>query len=453
MKKIGIIGSGVIAYMIALEINKFEKDYEIRIIGGHSKNGASQAAGAMLNILSEVDAFNVNSELMKWKLINRDIVLNYWKEIDELLSKNNTDNFPLIYGKGTRIKLSKKSDNKLESNSFKAMKDGGHQFSISIKEEEDNNYFYLDIPDEKSVDPHFLISLCRSYFGEKVNILNEDVIEINKLNKKWEVVTNNNKDFFDKIIIAAGSWSDEIIRSCNELYQPSVKSYNDVGSALLLSSEFPHIKEPKIDRIFRTPNRGGTCGIHSVQRKNTVYIGASSHPTHVKMKKPKASSLEALLSGIEPIVGLNSHMLSVEPVTGYRPVTEDVHPIIGEIGENAWCVYGTKRDGLTWSPYFAKGIANWVAEDEKGFPPGWEILLELSSPKREMKSYGEVDKCINSFVESKIAESYQHNIVLSEEKIKFYRDLAIRTHKKIEKRVGYPIGINPDLISILDFFN
>ena len=99
MKKIGIIGSGVIAYMIALEINKFEKNYEISIIGGHSKNGASQAAGAMLNILSEVDAFNVNSELMKWKLINRDIVLNYWKEIDELLSKNNTDNFPSYMAK------------------------------------------------------------------------------------------------------------------------------------------------------------------------------------------------------------------------------------------------------------------------------------------------------------------------------------------------------------------
>ena len=49
-------------------------------------------------------------------------------------------------------------------------------------------------------------------------------------------------------------------------------------------------------------------------------------------------------------------MLSAESVTGYRPVTEDGYPIIGNLEENLWCIYGTKRDGFTWSPYYAKKL-------------------------------------------------------------------------------------------------
>lgn len=150
-KKIGIIGSGSIAYMIALELSVSSED-EIILIGNHSNKGASQAAGAMLNILSEVDIYNSKLPLMKWKLTNRDIVLQYWKEIEDTLDNHRMYDFPLIYGKGTTIKLDKVSMNSFEQESFNSMKNAALDHSIRVVNRSDKKFDYLDIPDEKSVE-------------------------------------------------------------------------------------------------------------------------------------------------------------------------------------------------------------------------------------------------------------------------------------------------------------
>ena len=57
--------------MIALELFKSCNDENICLIGSDSINGASRCAGAMLNILSEVDFNNSRSALINWKLSNR----------------------------------------------------------------------------------------------------------------------------------------------------------------------------------------------------------------------------------------------------------------------------------------------------------------------------------------------------------------------------------------------
>lgn len=451
-KKIGIIGSGSIAYMIALELSVSSED-EIFLIGNHSNKGASQAAGAMLNILSEVDIYNSKLPLMKWKLTNRDIVLQYWKEIEDTLDNYRMYDFPLIYGKGTTIKLDKVSMNSFEQESFNSMRNAALDHSIRVVNRSDEKFNYLDIPDEQSVDPNFLIRSSINKFNKKVNIINKAVKTIKKIKKNYSVTLENESYNFEQIIIACGAWSDRIIRNSPDLIQPKIKSYNDVGTALLLSSEFPHKEQPKIDRIFRTPNRGGTCGIHSVQRCDSVYIGASSRPTHVDMKYPIASSINALISGTQPIVGIDAHDLATDIITGYRPVTEDSYPVIGKLAENVWCVYGTKRDGFTWSPYYAKEIVNMILERESNHKKEWEEILEMCSPQRDFNSFGEVEFCIDAFVNSKKAESYQHNIELTEEELLVFRNIAEETHLKMEKRVGKQIGINPDLIKILNFFN
>ena len=452
-KSIGIIGNGAIAYMIALELFKSCDDEHISLIGKDSKNGASRCAGAMLNILSEVDFYNSESALINWKLSNRKKVLQYWENVEEYLNDFRDNDYPLIHGKGTTMKLEKGSMNIFEKKSFNAIKNLAEINSIQIELKDDDKFYYLDIPDERSVDPNLLIKSCYKKIKSNVDIINSNVTRIKREKNMWILETEYNVYSFEKIIIAAGTWSDRLIRNSRDITNPTIKGFNDVGSALLLSSEFPHVDEPKINRILRTPNRGGSCGIHSVQRNDCIYIGASSHLTHVDMQLPKASSLNALISGIDSIVGIKSHMLSAESVTGYRPVTEDSYPIIGNLEENLWCIYGTKRDGFTWSPYYAKEIVNMILKRKSDNKKDWDQMLMMCSPMRELNSFGEPQFCIEAFIESKKAEAYQHNIKLKSEEILELKNIAEEAHLKIQKRLGKPIGLNPDLIKILNFFN
>ena len=49
---------------------------------------------------------------------------------------------------------------------------------------------------------------------------------------------------------------------------------------LELFPELEYLNKLKTESILRSPNRGGTCGIHMVQRKDSIYIGASSVVTN-----------------------------------------------------------------------------------------------------------------------------------------------------------------------------
>ena len=103
--KIGIIGSGAIGFSIATTLKESGKDFEVTLIGDKSNFGASRSAGAMLNILSEVDWFNAENNLMEWKLRNRRSCLEAWKDKVNYLSKSLRSDQSLIFGKGTDIRL------------------------------------------------------------------------------------------------------------------------------------------------------------------------------------------------------------------------------------------------------------------------------------------------------------------------------------------------------------
>ena len=68
MKNIAVAGRGSIGLLIALELHKKYPDIDITLYGEISKFSASYAAGAMINILSEIDCFNIDNPLNKWKL-------------------------------------------------------------------------------------------------------------------------------------------------------------------------------------------------------------------------------------------------------------------------------------------------------------------------------------------------------------------------------------------------
>ena len=446
--KIGIIGSGAIGFSIATTLKESGKDFEVTLIGDKSNFGASRSAGAMLNILSEVDWFNAENNLMEWKLRNRRSCLEAWKDKVNYLSKSLKSDKSLIFGKGTDIRLLKQQATEIETKSFEAMKRSANKHNIDIEKIETEKYIGFTIPDEKSVDSHEYLKLCEELLVRNNEMIYGTVDKITKDDAGISVAVGDKILTFDKLVIAAGAWSDSLIKQAEGIEKPNLSCYNDAGSALLIKSEFPHIKSPEIDRIIRTPNRGGTCGIHAVQRKETIYIGASSHPTQIKIKESKIQSIEALIKGIEEVVEVKTEQLSMKPLLGYRPVTEDTYPIIGKLSENVWCIYGTKRDGFTWANYYAKNISNELLEGSNS-EKSWQEMLRHTEPCRYFTSYASPINCIEAYIENKKSEAIQHGEALTSKDCDNLRKLATEFHMKIAQKLKKDIGVHPDLVNLL----
>ena len=120
--KIAIVGCGSIGLTFAEKLisNNFNS---FKVFGKKdNKYSASRAAGAMLNINSEIDCFNAGSSLAKWKLKNRKFALSEWSNISKRLFKLGITKKDLLFGKGTEIVLQGKN-NKIEAQSFQSMYD------------------------------------------------------------------------------------------------------------------------------------------------------------------------------------------------------------------------------------------------------------------------------------------------------------------------------------------
>ena len=358
----------------------------------------------------------------------------------------------IVEGNGTTITLKKHSTNEVEKASYEKMLELTKIYSNKEVEEFTDSIGnrQFTIEDEQSVDSCKFFHTIEAILQRKCKIVNENTCNIRRSRARggWEVLTNGSIEHkeFEKIFICAGAWSEEIISSIPDIRKPKVSSIYGVGSALEVFSELDYVKTPKEDKITRTPNRGGTCGIHCVPRENGVYIGASSVITRIPLKSARISSIATLIEGTQEIAGIDTQQMSCQITTGYRPVTLDTTPIIGEISEGCHCIYGTKRDGFTWAPFFAKCI---IKELKNNILDEWGELKHLCGPYREMISAGTVQSCTKNYVLNKKFEAAQHNKELSDDDVISLEEIAIKAHHYIEKLQGKTIGIDPEIVNTI----
>ena len=452
--KIAVIGRGAIGLTCAYEISK-SGEADITVFGSPSNfYTASRAAGAMLNIVSEVDTFNARHPLTYWKLANKPLVLKLWDNLMNRLLGDRAIRNSLLFGHGTQILINSQTSNKVELSSYDAMKDiytkyrGGCANSSDIVDSSYENKSFL-IEDEQSVDSNALLEALESDLRTCASSVNFDVLRIIKTGQKWTIEANDGNFYvYDYVVLCAGSWSESIINRSPCLKSPSRRSFFGVGSALLVTSELTYVNQPNFDRILRTPNRGGTCGIHAVQRQDALYVGASSVVTNKQLKTARASSIYALVEGLRDDLDVDIYQLSSQVITGYRPFTDDAVPVIGELDSGLFCCYGTKRDGFTWAPYFENNIANTILNFSSR-SADWEQLLEYASPHRHYTSAGEPELCIEKYVMNKIFESHQHGKELQIKDIDRLYVIARDVHLFLEKVENRPVGVQPELINML----
>ena len=443
--KVAIIGCGSIGLSFAEKL--LSKDFDsFKVFGNFdNKYAASKAAGAMLNINSEIDCFNESSDLTKWKLNHRELALSEWKNVAKRLYESGYTKKNLLFGKGTQIIL-KNNTNEIESSSYESM------YRATFKQEIPKNSDSFLIEDEQSVDS---IAYLKSVFGlvsKKQLHIKDNVEKISKKDGSYTITTQAKEIYsgFTHVFIMAGSWSNQILNQSNK-FSVSVNrnSYKGVGSALKVKSELSYVEQPYFDRIVRTPNRGGTCGIHSVQRESELYVGASSVITNIELKSPRLSSVDALIQGCREVLELDPYQLSCDVVTGYRPVIDDGIPVIGEIDQNIFCLFGTKRDGFTWAPAFASLIYDYYFNNKMS--DSLDKLLKITNPGRELTSCGNAKDCIEAYARNKIFESYQHGIKLKDSEVENLYRIATSTHEAIEVKYRKSIGLQPELINMLHY--
>ena len=315
------------------------------------------------------------------------------------------------------------SINQCEKNSFDAVIRAAKEFNIDIDIENHGDRRSILIKDEHSVDSNHLLGTIDNYLSNKITVIDHNVnyIEKNQSDNSWVVEdSQGNSIEYNAVVIACGSWSEKLISKSKGIALPKVQSFYGIGCALLVKSQMTHLENPKLSEIKRTPNRGGTCGIHGVQRNNSVYVGASSHVSHQDLKSPNPESIRVLIEGTQKFLDINTaaFALGYEIAMGYRPVTSDHVPnwfFIRKYFLSLW----NKRDGLTWAHIT---LSFWLKIFSVNLQLIGDELLDLCTPYQDHISAGDIDECIDLYLLTKEWEDYQHNQIFDDKKEKKIKD-------------------------------
>ena len=162
-----------------------------------------------------------------------------------------------------------------------------------------------------------------------------------------------------KVIITCGAFINNIKFKNSEKV---LDTYYGVGNALEINDNKKTLKSQIPNRtVVRSPNRGSTCGIHIVPRKeNQYYLGAGSYISHKPNYNYRMGTISYLINSAENELFSKLTKLDFQPTIGFRPFSFDGRPMIGKISENFFAVSGTKRDGLTMAPLIANEILKFL---------------------------------------------------------------------------------------------
>ena len=366
---------------------------------------ASAAAGLMLNIFSEIDIVSEDMPLTKWKLKNWKEALSKW---DDFFSEKGIVLKRQIFSSlGTKIYFDKNSKNDLERKSFYKLFEKALAYGATDQTKIEDEIF---LPHEHSVDARLALNSLDEFAMHNCSVIDDYVDKIEPLKKGIQIFLKSKKELiFDKVVLAAGSGSSRILRNSPINTSNIPLCLNGVGSALEIFSELDYLNKLETKHILRSPNRGGTCGIHMVQRSNSIYVGASSVVTDNNLKSPRLGSVETLIKGAKNELGLGDILRqSMNILTGYRPISQDAVPVFGEFNSNLFLSYGHKRDGFTWAPFLSEMIENWINDVKYNFEFG--KYLELCDPLRNsFRSFGSYEKSKNLFLLNEEFSYAQHN--------------------------------------------
>mgnify|MGYP006135366869 CR=1 FL=1 len=465
-----IVGNGILGLTLANEITSLDKGVSVALVGPKDRmNSASKASGAMLAAYGEIEEDSLSYKPYKdrFKIIIN--ALNMWPKHLIKLQEESGQKIQSSFGtyiinssRGTvyedkLIDYIKKSPKKMKDNNNK-VKDIIPSDIPGIKTRP------LDRPTEAVhvndglVNSNELLSALDSILtkNKNINIIDKYVKKLD-IKKKFVGLDDNNKIFSNNIVLANGSFTQDLVEDIKELSSNIPKLLFGVGAGLdmklsNLKSNFVQTKDKKDlfkKSVIRTVDRGGACGVHFIPfDEYHSYLGASSAVFKQPEIGARSSSIGFLLNDainqISPLIG-RSNIKEVK--YGFRPVSEDTFPLLGETHiKGIWYLNGMKRDGLTASPYICKEIAKNILKNKKN------RLLKNFQPSRNLISYFNKKKAIGRTVLSKFNRENAHGAVFSDLSAisKFMHTTRLDIERIYKKLKITKFGIHPELIDLYD---
>lgn len=459
-----IIGNGILGTTLSLELEKLDKNLKVCIIGPSSKFGsASVASGAMINVFAEIEKdFLINSNLKK--RFDLDVeAIKLWKVHHKKLEIESGNKIDLKWGtyvlnasRGTKYE-----DRLFEylNNLFKIKKYS--KFKNNVVNPDDINGLSAQAPhrpirsleiEDGIINSKQLLEAIDKIILKKKNIHFFDTVanKVNYSKKNIEVLTNIGKFKTSKLVLANGAYAQKLVDNIKDIKNSTPRLFFGAGSAVILKYNNIRdkysgtIKSDYPTKAIRTMDRGHACGLHLLPFQKHLYLGASSAIFSTPEHNPRASSMAFLLNDgmnqIGPAIGRSNMERSVY---GFRPVSEDIFPLIGETCvKNIWYLNGTKRDGLTLSPYICSELAKEMINKNSKLPKEF-------FPSRNLISYFTKDIAIEKSAVALYNKENTHNMILPDSNNfdDYFKRIKQNIEKIYKKYNLKKFGIHPELLS------
>ena len=461
-----IIGNGILGTTLAWELSRQQKNIKIAVVGPKNKFGSgSKASGAMINVFAEIESDFMSNIFLKKKFEIAVRALDMWKDHHLKIQNYSKKKIELKWGtyvlnssRGTKYedRLFEYLDKLLNSPKYK-------NYEAEITDPETIKGLSAQAPhrpirslkvSDGFIDSTQLINAVDEIILKTKNIdIYDDVAKkINHKKNSIEVLTQNSKLKSSQIVMANGAYAQKIVDQLTNLKNNTPKVFFGAGSAAILKKNDNRTKFDKTKQLYpelaiRTMDRGHACGLHLLPFKKHMYLGASSAVFSLPEPNPRSNQLAFLLNDgmnqIGPVVGrANFDGFAY----GYRPVSEDIFPLLGETClKGIWYLNGTKRDGLTMSPFICSEMAKKILNGNSKIP-------EEFSPNRKLISYFNKEKAIEKTVIAKYNKENTHNMLLADSNdMKGYFDkLRTSIEQTYDKHQLKNFGIHPELLSLYE---
>ena len=395
MASIAVVGNGVIGSLLCLKLIKL--GYKIDHYCDFDRIGsASKAAGAMLNVISEIEDGQFDLKHLSHKIDCGIASLSAWEHIiPELNSMAGSNDLCLRDG----FKIIKSAISPYEQSQLAyILGDVKSKYPDYVLESDD----YVDLPLEKSLDARLLLKTIDGILNESslyTKLPRLSPTSISRVTKASTVVTsdNGNEKSYGMFFLCVGSMINSFKTHMPGLFENVQDVFHGIGSALLIDVQRKYQSQSLSDdlpiksSVVRTLNRGGACGWHAVKCDlSDYYVGATNSVSHTPEYIPRTQSLHILSEGVTSLLGESFSQHLARPVVGFRPTSIDAAPLVGNIQDTSiYLISGTKRDGLTLAPILVDAILKSSFDIDPPQPSSIDLpeTLKLFDPERVPYSY------------------------------------------------------------------
>lgn len=315
-----------------------------------------------------------------------------------------------------------------------------HMLSRSLKA--------LYLPEEGRVNAHRLLHslewICERH--PNISMVDGKVMGLEAYQGK---ITKARADVTDisagQILVAAGVDSARIMHTLPELADTVLPVFPGVGVSLLVKS-----RDLGIESVIRTSNRGFACGLHVMptEEPGVYYVGATNLVLPGKEQYARMGFVYALMKYvIDQINRAFDHAEVVNIQVGYRPVSLDTYPLLGETSvKGLWSLTGTYRDGIHQSPYICQILAENVLGKRSN------SLTGVFHPERDPICMS-LETAKATALENYVAGLYEQGTEVPKMcwGTSFESMLRNKVDHLYDNALDLPMVLHPDLLSLADY--